>query len=111
MRPGMLVAMDIHSILNSLAESASRYGRQLVELALTLVYAFLDERTPLWARTTILAALAYLLSPLDACPDPIPVAGLADDLATLLGAFASLAGVVSPEHSLRARNTASEIFG
>jgi uncharacterized membrane protein YkvA (DUF1232 family) len=107
----MLPPMDINHTLQTITASANRYGRRLVELALTLVYAFLDERTPLWARTVILGALAYLLSPLDACADPIPVAGLADDLATLLGALASLAGVVSPEHIQRARRTSTELLG
>jgi uncharacterized membrane protein YkvA (DUF1232 family) len=103
--------MNIQHILDSILASARSFGRGLTEHALVLVYALLDERTPSWARAIILGALAYLLNPLDACPDPIPVAGLADDLAALLGAIATLTGVISPEHFQRARQTASEIFG
>lgn len=103
--------MDTQRTLETILASARSFGRGLTEHALVLVYALLDERTPVWARTIILGALAYLLNPFDACPDPIPVAGLADDLTALLGAVATLTGVISPEHFQRARQTASEIFG
>ena len=108
---GKLSFMNIQSLIQSITNSARFLGRELTEKALVLIYTFCDDRTPVWARTVILGALAYLLSPIDACPDPIPVAGLADDMATLLGALATLAGVISPEHVARARETASSIFG
>ena len=102
--------MNIQSVIQSVINSARFLGRELTEKALVLIYTFCDDRTPVWARTVILGALAYLLSPIDACPDPIPVVGLADDMATLLGALATLAGVISPEHVARARETATSIF-
>ncbi len=103
--------MNIDSIVQSVTNSARFLGRELTEKALVLIYALCDERTPVWARTVIFGALAYLLNPLDACPDPIPVVGLADDMAALLGAIATITGVISPEHFARARETASGIFG
>ena len=107
---GKLSFMNIQSVIQSVINSARFLGRELTEKALVLIYTFCDDRTPIWARTVILGALAYLLSPIDACPDPIPVVGLADDMATLLGALATLAGVISPEHVARARETATSIF-
>jgi uncharacterized membrane protein YkvA (DUF1232 family) len=103
--------MNIQTTLDNILAGARFFGRELTERALTLVYAFLDERTPAWARATILAALAYLLSPIDACPDPIPVAGLADDLAALLGAIATIGGAITSDHIARARQTAADLFG
>jgi len=105
------VPMNIDSIIQSVTNSARFLGRELTEKALVLIYALCDERTPAWARTVIFGALAYLLNPLDACPDPIPFVGLADDMAALLGAIATITGVISPEHFARARETASGIFG
>ena len=35
-------------------------------------------------KAIIIGALGYLISPLDAVPDAIPIAGLSDDLGVLL---------------------------
>jgi len=55
----------------------------IVEKAL-LLYALLTARdTPAWVRALVLAALAYLINPLDALPDALVGIGLTDDLAVL----------------------------
>jgi uncharacterized membrane protein YkvA (DUF1232 family) len=45
-----------------------------------LYYAVKDNRTPLRAKLVALAAIVYLISPIDLIPDIIPVAGYLDDL-------------------------------
>jgi uncharacterized membrane protein YkvA (DUF1232 family) len=45
-----------------------------------LYYAVKDNRTPLYAKLVALAAIIYLVSPVDLIPDFIPVAGYLDDL-------------------------------
>ncbi len=45
-----------------------------------LYYGFTDSRTPFFAKLAALAALIYLVSPIDLIPDFIPVAGYLDDL-------------------------------
>ena len=59
--------------------------------ALSLLLALGDRRTPLSARLISLAALAYLVSPIDLLPDNLPVLGLGDDLLVvpMLLAFAA----------------------
>ena len=49
--------------------------------------------TPLAGKAIAIAiaALVYLLSPVDAIPDPIPLVGLTDDVGVLTLAFAKLA--------------------
>lgn len=46
---------------------------------------------PLAGKAIAIAALVYLLSPVDAIPDPIPLVGLTDDVGVLTLAFAKLA--------------------
>jgi uncharacterized membrane protein YkvA (DUF1232 family) len=43
----------------------------------------LDSNTPPQVRVTMLAALTYLLVPMDLIPDFIPAAGFSDDLVAL----------------------------
>ncbi len=64
---------------------------------LPLLLALRDGRVPMAARLLTLAALGYLLSPVDAVPDVIPMAGLVDDLLIAPLGLAA-AGRVLPRH-------------
>ena len=52
-----------------------------------------DPNAAFWPKILSLSALAYVVSPIDAIPDAIPVLGLADDFAVLTALFASLASM------------------
>jgi len=43
-----------------------------------------DPRTPLGLKALLVAALAYVVAPIDLIPDVIPIIGAADDLTVLL---------------------------
>jgi len=60
-----------------------RAGRTLARPALECLELLLDPQTPASAKLTVLAALTYLLVPLDLIPDFIPAAGFSDDLVAL----------------------------
>jgi len=60
-----------------------RAGRALARPALECLELLLDPQTPPQVRLTMLAALTYLLVPLDLIPDFIPAAGFSDDLVAL----------------------------
>ena len=65
-----------------------RAGRLLVWPALECLELLLDPQTPPRVKLTVMAALTYLLVPLDLIPDLLPLAGFSDDLvalSTLLG--------------------------
>ncbi|MBK6371785.1 MAG: DUF1232 domain-containing protein [Saprospiraceae bacterium] len=49
-----------------------------------MYYAFKRKETPTWAKTAILGALAYFVSPIDFIPDLTPVLGFTDDFAVML---------------------------
>jgi uncharacterized membrane protein YkvA (DUF1232 family) len=57
-----------------------RAGRTIARPALECLEILLDPQTPAPAKLTVLAALTYLLVPLDLIPDFIPAAGFSDDL-------------------------------
>jgi uncharacterized membrane protein YkvA (DUF1232 family) len=60
-----------------------RAGRTLARPALECLELMLDSNTPPQVRVTMLAALTYLLVPMDLIPDFIPAAGFSDDLVAL----------------------------
>ncbi len=75
---------------DKLLRCAKAAGREVVELALQLYYALQSSDTPAWAKTVIVGALGYLISPVDAIPDVIPVLGFTDDLGILVVAVGTV---------------------
>jgi len=66
-------------------------------------YCSLDPATPLFARATLIAAVAYFVMPFDAIPDALAVVGFTDD-ATVLAAAIAVAGMhITASHRDRAR--------
>ena len=68
--------------------------------ALSLLFALGDRRTPPPARLIALAALLYLVSPVDFLPDSLPLVGYGDDLL-----------VVPALLALAARSLPGEVLG
>lgn len=62
---------------------AQRLGHKAVYSALLMYNAYCQPHTPHWAKSIILGALGYLLTPIDALPDLTPVLGFTDDLGIL----------------------------
>ena len=85
-------------------------GKEVVEKALILFYALKDKSVPMWARATIIGALGYFISPIDAISDLIPVAGYADDLGVLAAAIATIAVYINDDIKEKARKKLSEWF-
>ena len=82
---------------DKLAGFAKVAGREVIEKALWLFYAFKEDATPLWAKTAILGALGYFISPIDAIPDLVPAVGYADDLGVLALAVTTVAAHITQE--------------
>jgi uncharacterized membrane protein YkvA (DUF1232 family) len=55
-----------------------------------------DPHAKRWGRALAIGALIYLVSPIDAVPDPIPVVGLLDDAAVIGAAVAKLYDELRP---------------
>jgi uncharacterized membrane protein YkvA (DUF1232 family) len=67
-----------------------------------------DPKTPWTAKILPLAALVYLISPIDAIPDVIPVLGLSDDVAVMLYTIKTITDAVLAAASAYARQKAME---
>lgn len=98
------------SFWEKLRRHAASIGKDLAEKALILYYCLQDSDTPLKARATILSSLGYLILPLDAIPDIVPVAGFTDDLGVLAAAIAIVALHIKGEHIQRAKSRVQEWF-
>ena len=99
------------SLWEKITKFAVKAGEGVIEKALTLYETMKDEDTPVWAKATIISALGYFISPVDAIPDIIPVVGFSDDLGVLAGACVAVAANVKDEHIRKARETLRKWFG
>ncbi len=86
-------------------------GKEVIEKALTLLYAAQRPETPLWAKTVIYSALAYFILPTDIVPDFVPVTGYADDLATLVTALGAVSMCITPDVKNMAKQKVNDWFG
>lgn len=73
----------------------------IIDISVSFYFALLDEDTPFWAKTVIVTALVYFMSPLDTVPDFLP-AGYGDDITVLLSALTSVKQHIKNAHKQRA---------
>ncbi|MCT0200303.1 DUF1232 domain-containing protein [Synechococcus sp. CS-1325] len=87
-----------------------RAGRAIALPAIECLELLLDGSTPVQVRFTVLAALTYLVLPLDLIPDFIPVAGFSDDLVALTALLGMAGTHLTPDIKLRARRKLDRWF-
>jgi uncharacterized membrane protein YkvA (DUF1232 family) len=87
-----------------------RAGRPLIETCLLLYYTNQKDHRPRWATFVIYGALAYFVSPIDAIPDVLPM-GLADDIAVLSAALASITAFIDDQIRARVASKMRDLFG
>jgi uncharacterized membrane protein YkvA (DUF1232 family) len=101
-------SFDAESFWAWLGRMAKKVGSEILEKALMALFVVLDPKTPTGARVILIAALAYLVLPVDAIPDFIPAAGFTDDLAALVAAIAAIADNIRVRHLRAAREQMNE---
>ena len=85
-------------------------GRTIAKPALEAFEMILDPLTPPQARVSLIAALTYLIMPIDLMPDFIPVAGFSDDLVAITAVISLWNQYMSPSIRDRARRKLDEWF-
>jgi uncharacterized membrane protein YkvA (DUF1232 family) len=91
--------------------AAKSAGVEVIDKSLQLYYTMQQSSTPIWAKTVIVGALGYLISPVDAIPDFVPVVGYADDLGVLAAAVATVATSITDDVKAMAKAKLKDWFG
>ena len=85
-------------------------GRAIVMPAFEAFEMMMDVSTPSQARLSMLAALTYLVMPVDLMPDFIPVAGFSDDLVALTAVISLWQHHMTPKIKNRDREKLDKLF-
>ena len=85
-------------------------GVKVIYAVLLLYYALMEPKTSSWAKGVILGSLGYFISPFDAIPDIVPVAGYTDDLGVLVLALATVGMFIDNDIKSKAREKVLEWF-
>ncbi len=96
--------------VEKISRIAKRAGVKLVYASLVLYYTLESDKVSIKDKAIIIGALGYLISPIDAVPDAIPIAGLGDDLAVLIYVLHKIWGEVSEDVMLKAKRKLSKWF-
>ncbi len=96
--------------VEKISRIAKRAGVKLAYASLVLYYTLESDKVSIKDKAIIIGALGYLISPIDAVPDAIPIAGLGDDLAVLIYVLRKVWGEVSEDVMLKAKGKLSKWF-
>ena len=99
------------SFLKKVRNFGKSAGEDVVRKAGTLYYCLNDSDLPTEHKLTIIGALGYFITPVDAVPDLTPFIGYSDDLGALVLALTTVARSIKPEHKEKAENLVNRIFG
>ncbi|MBR1519222.1 MAG: DUF1232 domain-containing protein [Prevotella sp.] len=99
-----------NAFVDKVSKIAKRAGSKLVYAALVLYYTLQSDKVSLKDKAIIIGALGYLVAPIDAMPDIIPIAGLGDDLAVLLFVLEKVWGDVTDEIKGKAKAKLAKWF-
>lgn len=96
-------------LMEKLKKSGKDMGVKLVYYVLLLYYSLLDGKVPLKDKLIVVAALGYVISPLDFIPDFV-VAGFLDDMSIVAFALHRIKSNVTPEVERQALSKLQEWF-
>ena len=98
------------SFWKKIRKTAQNLGADAIYMALILFYALNSPSTPVWAKTVIIGALGYFISPFDIVPDVTPGVGYADDIAVMVFAIGAVVMSINEDVRKQARNKLKDWF-
>lgn len=110
MRAMRRAARDEAGILAEVLAMMRKLARALpfAEDVLAASICVRDPATSRRVKLILLAALAYLVMPIDGAPDFLPLIGFGDDAAMIAAAIAAVRGAITPQHREQARSLLDE---
>lgn len=98
--------MDIQTSLlkSKIKKLAVKIGKPILYPVMLMYFAYHRKDTPKWAKKIILGGLVYLVVPVDALPDVIPVVGFSDDLSVILASLGAVAFYIDDEVRIKAKD-------
>lgn len=97
-------------LLEKLGNFAFEIGVELGTQAMLLKRIMLKPEVPVQAKLTIVAALGYLICPVDLIPDFVPVLGYTDDAAVIAAALETVKAYTTPEDRRLAQRDLDNLF-
>lgn len=94
-----------------LRKFARKWGEKLLYPALMLYCLIKSPDVSLRDKALIAGALGYLILPIDAIPDFIPLMGITDDLAAIFMVLKTLDKDLTPEIKRQAREQTDKMLG
>lgn len=98
------------SFWRKLRKYAGKWGEKLMLPAMMLYCMLKSPKVSLRDKTIILGALGYLILPLDAMPDFIPMLGIVDDISAIMLAIKTLDKDITPEIRKEAREQTDKLL-
>ncbi|KAA6337993.1 hypothetical protein EZS27_013967 [termite gut metagenome] len=86
---------DVNKINDNIGKKKKGKLKSVWDSIIAMKELILDPKAAQWAKAIAIGALLYVISPLDAIPDIIPVLGLTDDAAIVTLAVANLGSVLA----------------
>ena len=77
---------------------------------LVLFYVMKDKNTPVWAKALIVAALGYVICPVDLIPDVVPFAGWTDDAGVIGSTLVAVRAFIESVHEEMAQQAIDELL-
>ena len=97
------------SLWNTVKKWSSKLGEEAIYNVCLLYYLAKSPNLPTSEKMKVLGVLGYLILPLDAIPDFIPMAGLTDDIGAIAYLIKSLVTYITREIKQQARERAHRI--
>ncbi|MCZ8156834.1 MAG: YkvA family protein [Leptospira sp.] len=91
-------------VKNNFWQKVKQVGSKIPFLrdVVAMYYCLLDEKTSFSAKATIVLALVYFISPVDAIPDFIALLGFTDDASVIATTLLMIKSQMTNEHFVKA---------
>ena len=100
----------MNSSIQYIKKHLSKMGSKLVYQVLLLTYAYNQPNTPNWAKSTVIGAMSYLLSPIDSIPDLTPFIGFTDDMGVVMFALVAIACYINSDVREKAKKRVQQLI-